>query len=193
MTLVAVLLLSVLAGLCLADAATTATTTASAATSEATSPSILCPLIEAAVIAKGTLDKNSTSACFSTQHTCQECAVDAKCAYCPSPVVFVSGRLNGVDVSVTCDASIAKNGWCWNGSFFTFLSPISSINIDAKNSLDVVVYCQGLPNYGQCSISGTALVALSGSAIALVTCCFFGVFCFCVCRSRRSRGQYQRV
>lgn len=187
------LLILATVGLCLADSTTTTAAAVTTSESAATSPSLLCPLIEAAVIAKGTLDKNATSACFSTQHTCQECAVDAKCAYCPSPVVYVSGKFNGVDVSVTCDATISKNGWCWNGSFFAFMSPITSINIDAKNSLDVIVYCVGLPNYGQCSISGTALVTLSGSAIALVTCCFFGVFCFCVCRSRRSRGSYQRV
>jgi hypothetical protein len=168
-----------------------ATTATTASTTQA---SVFCPLVEAAVIAKATLAKNESSPCFNTQLGCEQCAVaqEGKCAYCPNPVIYVSGQYNGAAMSLSCPASTPKNGWCWQGTLFSFVSPISAINIDAKNSLTVVVYCDTLPNWGQCALGGTALVALAGAAIFLVLCCFCGVLCLCVCRSRRNKG-YARV
>jgi hypothetical protein len=101
--------------------------------------------------------------------------------------------MNGADVSVTCVASVRKNGWCWGGSFFTFVSPITSINVDANNNLDVLIFCPGLPSYQQCAISGTALVSLVGAAILLAGCCLCALTCYCICGARRRRGGYTTI
>jgi hypothetical protein len=101
--------------------------------------------------------------------------------------------MNGVDVSVTCPATVTKQGWCWGGGFFSFVSPISSIKVDANNNLDILVFCPGLPSYQQCAISGTALVSLVGAAILLTSCCLCALVCYCACSARRRRGGYARV
>ena len=67
---------------------------------------------------------------------------------------------------------------------------MTSIPFDGAE-LTVDVACRELPNYRQCEVSGTLLVALFGCLALLTVCCLVCICVCCVCASRRRRdGSY---
>eukprot|EP01108_Squamamoeba_japonica_P004138 TRINITY_DN3316_c0_g2_i4.p2 TRINITY_DN3316_c0_g2~~TRINITY_DN3316_c0_g2_i4.p2 ORF type:complete len:198 (-),score=31.91 TRINITY_DN3316_c0_g2_i4:39-587(-) len=144
-------------------------------------------LLAKAALAAAAVSRNDT--CFSVDTSCEKCAIDNHCAYCPEPYVHLFGKSAGVDFTTICDAS----KWCWQGNLFTFESPISSLKI-GDSTFNVQVSCHGLPNWRQCEVSGNEFVGLTFGGALLLCCCFMATVCCCCCMRRKSgRTGYARV
>merc|ERR1712072_108124 len=141
-----------------------------------------CDALKVAIKADAAL-RNDT--CFLSDSNCEECTIDkhaethaaGECAFCPNVTITYDGTVLGTDFSGKCHAT----EWCWKGGFFSFMSPVKTIEKDG-NKINIQVWCDGLPNYRQCAVSGTFLVAGSATLIFLSCCCCVTLFTWCFCR-----------
>lgn len=144
-------------------------------------------LLALAISAAG---KNDT--CFRRSATCEQCAVDTTCGFCPLVHVSVSGELFGTQFATTCDVQ----SLCWQGSPFWFGGNIDKVSYQG-NDLTLSVACDSvLPQFGQCALSGIMLlVAASGAALAILCCVVLSIsFCCCIiCRRRHNKNGYTNL
>ena len=116
-----------------------------------------------------------------------------ECAFCPSVTIRYDGKIGDTAYSGKCSAS----EWCWKGGFFSFMSPVKTIKVEPKigpsATMNIQVWCDGLPNYRQCAVSGTFLVAGSAVLIFLTACCCITITTWCLCRRRRRSRGYSSI
>jgi hypothetical protein len=147
-----------------------------------TSPSVVCDAVLLALTLTAAA-KNDT--CFRRSATCEQCAVDTTCAFCPLVHVSVSGLVLGTQFETTCDVQ----SLCWQGSPFWFGGNIDGVSY-AGYDLTLSIACDSvLPQFGQCALSGIMLlVAASGAALAILCCIALSIsFCCCIICRRRHR------
>lgn len=151
---------------------------------DASSPSVVCDAVLLA-LAVTAVAKNDT--CFRRSATCEQCAVDTVCGFCPLVHVDVDGQLFGAQFHTTCDV----HSLCWQGTPFWFGGDIDHIGYEG-NQLSLTVRCDSvLPQFGQCALSGIMLLVAASAAALAILCCIVLSVSFCCCMICRRRSTYK--
>lgn len=101
------------------------------------------------------------------------------CTFCP--VVSLQIRFNN-GTSTACDTE----NWCGGGNFLYFESRLQGI-VYENQTVAVDVFCDELPNYGQCLVSGEFAVIGAFGLIGLFGFLCVCMICTCVCRCLRNK------
>jgi hypothetical protein len=156
----------------------------SAVSADASSPSVVCDAVMLA-LALTAAAKNDT--CFRRSATCEQCAVDTVCGFCPFVHVDVSGDLFGTEFQTTCDV----HSLCWQGTPFWFGGDIDHVAYEGNN-LSLTIRCDSvLPQFGQCALSGIMLLVAASAAALAICCCIVLSISFCFCMICRRRSTYK--